>query len=637
MKTRAWLILSLVPSLALAYTKDSVMVTMRDGIRLNTNIYKPSDTVDFPLPVILIRTPYGADGIDNDPWGILYMTDVKRYILVVQDTRGRFESEGTDSVFLDDGWRDNKQDGYDCIEWIASQSWCNDKVGTYGGSAVGITQCMASGAVPPHFTCGIPMVAAWDLYRHGVLLGGEYREYDIDAWLAGQGTTYMKSYWFAHPDKDTTWAWLDVSTRKEMVETPLFHIGGWYDMFSQASCEAFSDLEYHGDTGARGNQKLLMGPWSHGTMGGTSVGELNFPANAAVNFDTLVWDWYGYWLKDSASDIMDEPPVRYYLMGPVDTVGYWNSWQDSDTWPVPAYPAVLYLRENNELSLSPPGSELPQSYSYNPKDPVPTVGGNNLVLAQGPRNQADSVWLRPDVLVYETGPLASDAVITGNIWLRLYASSDRYDTDFTGKLVDIYPDGRRMLITDGILMARHRLGYDTSALLTPGEVYEFMIDLWPTAYVFPAGHRIGLAVSSSNWPRFRANPNVSDPPGQETDTLIAHNTVYHDASHPSALILPVVNGWSVDESASKQGPGLSFSSNPFRRTCEVSFFLPEAGQASLRVYDISGRLCETPFSGAGTAGKNTAIFGQNLGPGVYYIVLETGDSRMITGRALKIR
>ena len=634
MKTRTCFILALVPSLALAYTKDSVMVAMRDGIRLNTNIYKPSDTTDFPLPVILIRTPYGADGVDNDPWGIFYMTDVKRYILVSQDTRGRFESEGRDSVFLDDGWRHNKQDGYDCIEWIASQPWCSGKIGGWGGSALAITQYLAAGAAPPHFTCGIPVMGAWDFYRHATLIGGEYRQYDIDGWLTGQGSLYMRDYWLSHPDKDTAWAWLDVSGRREVVKTPFLHIGGWYDMFAQATCEAFHDLQYYGADGARGKQKLIMGPWSHGTLGQKQVGEITFPDNAVVSLDTLAWPWFDYWLKGSGA--ISGPAVRYYLMGPVDMAGYWNSWQDSDTWPVPSYPAVLYLRENNRLSLEPPGNEPPQTYTYNPRNPVPTVGGTNLILPQGPMNQADSVWLRPDVLVYETDPLTSDAVITGNVWLRLFASSDRYDTDFTAKLVDIYPDGRRMLITDGILMARHRLGYDTSALLTPGEIYEFKIDLWPTAYVFPAGHRIGLAVSSSNWPRFRANPNVPEPVGQETDTLIAHNTVYHDASRPSALILPVVNGWSVGESAGKGWQSLSFSSNPFRTTCSVSFFLPEPAQISLKIYDISGRLVEAPFSGVGRAGKNTAVFGESLGPGVYYLVLETG-TRTLTGRVLKLR
>ncbi|MEO0141373.1 MAG: CocE/NonD family hydrolase [candidate division WOR-3 bacterium] len=634
MRTRISLILTVLPSVALAYTKDSVMVPMRDGTRLNTNIYKPTDTNDFPLPVILIRTPYGADGIDNDPWGIFYITDVKRYILVVQDTRGRFESEGRDSVFLDDGWRDGKQDGYDCIEWIAGQTWCNGKIGTYGGSALGITQYMASGAVPPHFTCGLPVMAAWDFYRHAAVIGGEYRQYDCDGWLSGQGSLYMRDYWFSHPDKDTAWAWLDVSGRKEMINVPFLHIGGWYDMFSEATCEAFCDLQYYGANGARGKQKLIMGPWSHGSFGSNQVGEITFPQNAIISLDTIAWPWFDYWLKGTGT--IQGPAVRYYLMGPVDTAGYWNSWRDSDTWPVPSYPAILYLRENGRLSLEPPGSEAPETYTYDPRDPVPTVGGTNLILPQGPRHQPDSVWMRPDVLLYETEPLVSDAIITGNIWLRLYASSDRYDTDFTGKLVDIYPDGRRMLIADGILMARHRLGYDTSALLTPGEVYELRIDLWPTAYVFPAGHRIGLAVSSSNWPRFRANPNVPEPLGQETDTLIAHNTVYHDAAHPSALLLPVVNGWGVGESAGKSGFQLILSPNPFRTTCEASFFLAEAGEVSLKVYDISGRLVESLLSGKYPAGRNTVSFGENLGPGVYHIVL-TARNKRLAERVIKFR
>ena len=285
-----------------------------------------------------------------------------------------------------------------------------------------------------------------------------------------------------------------------------------------------------------------------------------------------------------------------------------------------------------------PDADTPVSYSYDPRNPVPTVGGNNLVLDQGPYDQS-SVWDRSDVLVYQTDPLESDLAVAGNIWLRLYASSNRFDTDFTGKLVDIYPDGRKMLVIDGILMARHRLGYDVDSLLSPGQVYEFMVDLWPTAYMWPAGHRLGLAVSSSNHPRYRANPNVPDAPGTETDTLTATNTVYQDSSHPSALLLPVINGWNGTKEVAGTKPGkpsISVKPQPFMSSCSVSFSVARPGRVRLRVFDAAGRLVQTLQDGWTEAGSFQMSFGEGLRPGVFYLVMEQAGTRL-TERAVKLR
>ena len=534
---------------------------------------------------------------------------MKRYILVVQDTRGQGNSEGVDSVFLQDGWRDDKWDGWDTVEWIKSQSWCNGKVGTYGASALGITQYLLAGAHHSAHLCGVPFVASWDMYRNAVMPGGEYRQNDIDAWLSYQNAMYMKDYFADHYVRDTVWDWLDVGTRVDSVTTAFYHIGGWYDFFSQGTVEAFQALKH------LGNKRLLMGPWSHFTINTPQVGEVTFPNAVLTNLDTLVFKWFDYWLKGTG-DISDIPTVYYYLMGPVDTSGYWNDWYEADDWPPTSDSVVLYLRSGGSLSFEEPGFEAPDLFVYDPRNPVPTVGGNNLALPAGPYDQ-DSVWTRPDVLTYITEPLQEDLVVTGDVKLRLYFSSDRLDTDFTAKLVDVYPDGRKMLILDGIKMARHRLGLDREDFLTPGEVYEMEIDLWPTAYVFPAGHRVGLAISSSNWPRFRLNLNNGGHPLRDTtDTLIATNVVYHDLEHPSALVLRGTGGQGISGVAAK--PRLLAFPNPFSMELTVSGYRGPA-----RLYDAAGRLVRELWLESGNPVK------LNLGPGVYFLKTQKGILRLI--------
>ncbi len=598
-------------SLALAFVTQEFMVPMRDGTRLHTLVHFPTDTSDFPLPVILVRTPY-SNYAEFDPGTITYLTDVRRYILVVQNTRGTGLSEGVDSVFLDDGWRGDKRDGWDAVDWITRQPWCDGRVGTWGGSARGITQYLLAGAAHPAHICGVPVVAAWDLYSHAVMPGGEYRQADIDAWLTGQGALYMKEYYYEHYNKDTAWQWVDVGTRVDSITVALWHIGGWYDIFSEGTIEAFQSLKH------LGNQKLLMGPWVHGGVNFSQAGEITYPNAVLDSLNFWILEWYDYWLKGQG-DISRIPTVYYYLMGPVDTSGYWNDWFGAEDWPPSPDSVVLYLREGGILSFDPPGAELPDAFAYDPHFPVPTVGGNNLTLPAGPFDQ-DSVWDRPDVLTYVSEPLTADVVVRGPVKARLYISSNCLDTDFTAKLVDVYPDGRKMLVLDGIKMARHRLGLDREDLLTPGEIYELTVELGNTAYVFPAGHRIGLAVSSSNFPRFKLNLNNGGHPFRDTtDTLVALNTVFHDAAHPSALILTGELYSSTAESGAKSR--LSLAPNPFAGWTTLSGY---RGPASL--YDAAGRLVER-FEVRGQA-----RIGQGLRPGVYYLKVRGKTLKLVKRR-----
>ncbi len=528
------------------YWKSEYMVEMRDGVKLHTNVYLPQPLTGS-YPVILIRTPYGADNFDSYPPVISYIVDGKGYILVVQDTRGRFKSEGVDSVFLDDGWRDGKWDGYDTVEWIAEQSWCDGNVGTYGGSAMGITQYLLAGTHPEALKCCFVVVAPWSMYHDCVFPGGEYREYDVDGWLSGQGSMYMKDYYLNfHPNYDEEWMNLDLSTRPESVNVPIYHVSGWYDFFNPGQIKGFIDLQYRGGNGAIGTQKLIMGPWTHGTIGKREVGELTYPENAVVLFDTIYFRWFDHYLKGIDNGIEEVSPVKFYLMGPVDMTGDWNKWVEMDTFPPQTYPLPLYLGDGklytpDELENLEMGED---TIVYDPHDPVPTIGGNNLILDAGPYDWTQNLS-REDVILYER-EVEEDIEFVGDVYLYLEVSSDRTDTDITAFLIDGYPDGRNMLITDGILRLRHRNTYENDELLIPGEKYRVKVYLGTTAYHIPAGHTLILAVSSSNYPRFMRNTNTGEPKGLEHDTLVATNILYRGDN--SYLMLPSTKdyGWGVE-------------------------------------------------------------------------------------------
>jgi predicted acyl esterase len=516
------------------FTKETFMVEMRDGIHLATDLYLP-DNVSSPHGAILVRTPYNKNGSGMGDWANMGWPSI------VQDTRGRFQSEGIDTIF-----RDAHTDGPDTLEWIANQNWSNGKVATIGGSATGIVQYLMAGANPDELSCQYIGAATPNLYTT-VYPGGQFRKNMLEGWLQNQGSSYVLPELWAHENYSLEY-WTNVSLEDNWqdVNIPAVHLGGWYDCFCQGLIDGFMGYQYDGGTGAAGKSKLIIGPWTHALFGERLQGELLYPENAKDTFSAEYWDEIlDQYILENSNDFENRPNVVYYVMGDVtNSEAMGNFWRYTDDWPPEYIEDEWYFHENEFLSLSSPESSSPLTYNYNPNNPVPTKGGTNLYpLAPtwaGPYDQR-SVENRADVLLFTSDILTEPYEATGPIKARLYVSSNCPDTDFTVKLTDVYPDGRSMLITDGILRMRNRNGCDHWEFMEEGQVYEVEVDLWSTSYIWDTGHKIRVAVSSSNYPRFLANPNTKDAMNQNTDTNIAENTLYLDSSHPSCIILPRYN------------------------------------------------------------------------------------------------
>ncbi len=504
------------------------LVEMRDGVHLATDVFLPKGNND-PHGAILMRTPY-----NKDPMGIVGMTWAGQgWPTIIQDMRGRFGSEGIDTVF-----RNAHTDGPDTLDWIADQSWSNGKIATYGGSALGINQYYMAGANPPNLACQFIQVATPNMYKHVAYQGGQFREAMTERWLAGQGSLHVLPELYEHENYSLEF-WTNVSLEDNWsdVNVPAIHIGGWYDCMAQGTVDGFMGYQYLGGSGAQGNSKLIMGPWTHGG----DTGELVYPENSKDTFSSdMFWDMVEQFTMDGPDDYDSWPTVSYYVLGDVDDINApGKEWRYADDWPISYTEAEWYFHENGALSTNTPVAYDPITYTYDPIDPVPTVGGQNLNIARGAYDQT-SVEGRDDVLLF-TSPVLNDPYeATGPIKARLYVSSDCIDTDFTVKLCDVYPDGRSIIITDSILRMRNRNGFDHWEFMNPGEIYEIEVEIWDTSYVWNAGHQIRVAVSSSNYPRFKANPNTGEPMGINTTYNVAENTLYFDSSHQSCLILPEI-------------------------------------------------------------------------------------------------
>ena len=506
------------------------MVPMRDGVKLATAVLVPQGK--GPWPVLLSRTPYNKDK------GLAGGGPVVR---VVQDMRGRFASEGQALPFFQDAWGE-MQDGYDTIEWIAKQPWCNGKVGMTGGSAGGIVQYMAAGTAPAALKCCAAVVAAPSLYHHAFFPGGAFRKSDLEKWWSSNSLPpEALRQVLSHREYDDFWRSVDLIARAPRVRTPMIHSGGWYDMFSQGTLDAFTALQHHGGEGARGQQVLVIGPWVHSMRPG---GELQFPASAGQNpAQASQLQWMAHWLLDRPTPLPDRLPVNYYVMGACGEEGApGNEWRTAADWPVPATATPLYLHQGGRASFAAPdAAEASPAYRYDPRNPVPSRGGGNLTLPAGPMDQRP-VETRDDVLLFTTDPLDKPLEITGRVAARLFVSSDCPDTDFTAKLTDVYPDGRSMLLCDGILRMRYRDGFERAKRMEPGKVYEAKVDLWSTSIIVNKGHRIRVAVSSSNAPRFEPNPNTGGAFDGTREPRVARNTLHLEMARPSQVVLPVVAG-----------------------------------------------------------------------------------------------
>jgi hypothetical protein len=531
--------LCLLPTLAAqaqapAPPKQTVMVPMRDAIKLATDIYLPEGL--GPFPTVLARTPYNKDAAAS-----LGADGAKRgYAMVFQDTRGRFASEGDNLPFESDGW-DKHWDGFDTIEWLRQQPWCNGKIGTWGGSALGITQLLMAGAGPRGLTCQHITVGAPSLYSDANYPGGVFRKAMIEDWLRlANFSTNALVLWTSHPRHDDYWRQRELYHRWNRVNIPAVHVGGWFDIFAQGTLDAFVGYQTKGGPLARGRQRLLMGPWTHGVLT-DKAGDLTFPnAKKPPTTGHDAWRWYEYQLKGITNGVEREPALTYYVMGDVsDTNAPGNVWRTASQWPpLPAKPIRYYFQPNRTLSTAAPSQAQPLTYAYDPKNPAPTAGGPQLTIPAGPKDQRQ-VESRADVLVFTGEPLTAPLEVTGRVRVQLWAASDAPDTDFFGKLCDVYPDGRSFNVCEGQIRARFRNSFDKEQLLKPGKVYQFAIDLWSTSIVFNRGHRLRVHVTSSSSPGYDPNPNTGEPFRASDHTRIAHNTVYVDARHPSHIVLPV--------------------------------------------------------------------------------------------------
>jgi uncharacterized protein len=459
------------------------------------------------------------------------------YVFVVQDVRGKGRSQGFYAAFEND-----IEDGYDAVEWAGSQPWSNGKVGMTGGSAMGITSNSAAMAAPPSLKAAYVVVAPADRLPYSYP-GGVLKEKDTLGWLRGQGVSEeVLNRTRSRALDDVSWNRIAMTQGRKYIRIPIYHVGGWYDIFNGGTVENFEWLQNHGAPGARGSQKLLMGPFGHGDLSG----DLAYPGSDRLSLggDQEI-RWFDHWLKGADNGIMDEPPVQYFMMASARKGAFSpkNRMLASGNWP-PAYREVrYYLADGKRLTTrAPSDDDEKDTYRFDPANPVPTFGGANLTFERGPMDQR-AIGSRQDYLRFQTPPLDKDVAIAGPVKMELWVATDAPDTDFVAKLVDVYPDGYEALILDAPIRTRYRHGRlpGDVRMMAPGAPEKLEIDLWPTALTFEKGHRIAVHITSSNSPRFEVNPNTGEAPGSSRlKPRVATNTIFMDETRPSAVVLPVV-------------------------------------------------------------------------------------------------
>jgi len=597
-----------------AETRD-VMVAMRDGVKLAEDIYRPTQNgqlVEGKFPVLLLRTPYNKERSAQ----IANSLVPRGYVVVLQDVRGRYKSEGH--------WRphfDDPTDGFDTARWIGSQPWCDGGIGTLGSSYAAATQHALAIGNAPYIKAMVPRNAMSDYGRYGVRhngafelrffnwvftlgnaagtpdalsaaqraamnpaaakalvdMGDQVRDY-VRALPLRPGTTPLKfapdyETWLieamSHGDYDDFWKNSGASVVDHLAEykdVPEYHTTGWFDSWGLQ----VANINYVELRRTKKNlQRLIIGPWIHSSENLSYAGEAQFTEDAALDLTAFHLRWFDRWLKGIDNGVDREPPVLIYVMGggdahktPEGRIFVGGHWRNEQEWPLArTAPTPYYLHANGILSPDKPAEDQPITYLFDPRNPVPTLGGNvssqGTLMFQGAADQRCRLdfWLcsdtkplsaRNDVLVFQTLPLVNDIEVTGRLIVKLWASSDALDTDFTAKLVDVYPpntdfpSGVDLNIADGIVRARYRNGFGKAELLKPGQPYEFTIEMYPTSLVFKRGHRIRIDISSSNFPRFDINPNTGETLNNNRRSQVADNTIYLDAKHPSQIVLPII-------------------------------------------------------------------------------------------------
>jgi len=535
-----------------------VAVPMRDGVRLYANVFLPSEHAR--VPAILVRTPYGKSEELSPNYAALVEHG---FAMMIEDVRGRYESEGRFDPLTQE-----PADGDDTLNWMARQPWCDGKIGMTGGSYLGIVQWKAALRGNPHLKAIFSVVAGDDDYRDRFYsTGGALKLGNRLEWMAenlrtpGYHPDFNRFVWHLplrtadvaatgrvssmyqqaldHPAFDAFWRGISTAEHLDQMRVPVFAVGGLYDNFVESDLAAFVVLHKRS-----GLNQILIGPWPH-NMSVKFTG-VDFGAESAVPLRGLTIDWFDHWLNGKDTPAEPAAPLRIFVMGA-------NKWLGEREWPPErARTRNLFLagqgRANTDegdgaLENAPPRAAAADRFTFDPRDPVPTRGGavccNPRVFPWGPMDQRP-VERRRDVLVFSTRPLEQDLEVVGPVKAVLWVSTSQRDTDFTAKLVDVFPDGYARNLTDGILRLRYRNSLTRPEPARPGDVYEITVDAGVASNAFLKGHRIRLEISSSNFPRFDRNPNTGGTIANETRLMKANQTVYHDRQHPSRLVLLVM-------------------------------------------------------------------------------------------------
>ncbi len=586
------------------YLERSVMIPMRDGVRLSTDLYFPEEAGE-KLPVIVIRTPYNKKRFLLNQWAGPYVFAGQGFVVAVQDCRGKFESEGDYTYIVAD-----TDDGYDMVTWAATQPWSNGNVGRYGCSYLGENQMVQVRVKNPHLKCIVPQAgaalgSAGNRYRYIALLnGGTIELASAVAWCYLYGSkiffrpppgtsrehfleiekffdpapkveevdflALMKTLpvidilkkagsppsdyedFVSHEPADPWWEQFGHVTDSDRFDVPALHINSWYDMGVADTLYNFNLMQRNAESDlTRDNQFVIISPTTHcrseGVSQQTIVGERDL-GDAQFDFWGIYLRWFDYWLKGVDNGITKMPRVQIFVMGK-------NEWREENEWPLARtkYTKFYFHSDGHAnsrfgkgvLSTKEPGNEPPDRFVYDPKTPVPTLGGpicaacTAYAVPDGAYDQSE-IETRHDVLVYTTPRLKEGVEVTGPVKVVLHVSSSAKDTDFTGKLVDVHPDGTAYIIQEGILRARYREGFDKKAWMRPEEVYRLEVDLHATSNYFRPGHRIRVEISSSNFPRFDRNLNTGGNNFDETQWVIAKNTIHHSKRYPSCIIIPII-------------------------------------------------------------------------------------------------
>jgi hypothetical protein len=619
----------LVPTVAL--------IPMRDSKNLAADIYIPSGCTQ--CPVILVQTPYNRllyhFGL---PLGVKLNLNSSNYIFVIMDWRGFYGS----AAAAYSGSPTRGQDGYDAVQWIAQQSWCNGKIATWGPSALGEVQFQTARENPPALVCIVPQVAApMTLSYNAYFPGGDYRtEYVEQLDALGYG---LSSLLLANPVHNALWTFLENKNNyADSILVPALMIGGWYDHTIQFMLPWFNDIRAQSPVNVRDKHRLLMGPWVHGGHGASYVGsatqgELSYP-NAAGWSDSMAIAFLDYHMRNIANGWNNTPYVTYYQMGD-------DSWMNSPTWPPAGISNYnLYFHADTSMDLSFAGVGVSISYPYDPNNPSPTIGGPTLRtdLKQGPYNQDSAVESRNDILKFTTAVLTQDVIMKGSAKVHLTVSSNRKDTDFDVRLTDVYADGRSMIVNDGTFRMRFRNGYTAAdtAVMVPNNTYTCDITLPSSCITFKTGHRIRLDITSSNYPRFNRNANNGGVmyPGNNGDSLknplSATNKIYVSGTPGNSYItLPLTASPPLAVSEiTKDEMQVEVYPNPSAGKISVAIENEIKG-SQLEIYNAIGEKIYSP----------TALFSYSLidlstyPKGIYFLKLKSDNGTEAVKKIVIIR